>query len=298
MVLRAIQGVFIIFVIAILIMFFKDYGKNKEKDVNGKQMAGNYFIGFITNFFDTLGIGSFAPTMALFKLTKLVPDRLIPGTLNVGDSIPVILEAFIFITVIKVETITLVLMLAAGVLGGFLGVKFCKELPERGIRSTMAIGLLIAAILMVCSKFGWIPAGGTAIGLTGVKLVIGVVANFILGCLLPLGIGNYAPCMVIVYLLGMSPAVAFPLMMGSGAIVLCASSIRFIPAGYYHRKASWGLISAGIIGVLIAAYIVKSLPLSALQWLVILVITYTSIQMFYQVLKGSNKSKPKAKAEV
>jgi len=283
--LRVLQGIFIAFTVVILIMFIIDYRKNKETDVTFRQQLGNYVIGFVTNFFDTLGIGSFAPTMAAFKLTKLVPDNLIPGTLNVGDSIPVILEALLFITVIEVETLTLTLMLAGGVLGALIGVKFAKTLPLNGIRSTMAIGLLVAAVLMICSKLGWIPPGGEAIGLTGTKLVIAVVSNFVLGLLLPLGIGNYAPCMVIVYLLGMSPAVAFPIMMGSGAIVLCASSIRFIPAGYYHRKASLGLMAAGVIGVCIAAFIVKSLPLNILQWLVIVVVLYTSVMMFREVLK-------------
>lgn len=283
-ILRVVQGLLVISMVVILIMFLLDYRKNREKDVTfGRQMV-NYIIGFVTNFFDTLGIGSFAPTMAAFKLTKNVPDRLIPGTLNVGDSLPVMLEALLFITVIEVETVTLVSMLTAGVIGAVVGVKFSKELPERGIRTTMAFGLLIAGVLMLCTKFGWIPSGGTAIGLTGVKLVIGVASNFVLGLLLPLGIGNYAPCMVIVYMLGMSPTIAFPIMMGSGAFVLVASTIRFIPTGNFHRKASFGLMIPGLVGVVIAAYIVKSLPLDVLQWLVIVVVLYTCVTMFRQVM--------------
>ena len=39
-------------------------------------------IGFVTNFFDTLGIGSFATTTTLYKLTQMVPDERLPGTLN------------------------------------------------------------------------------------------------------------------------------------------------------------------------------------------------------------------------
>ena len=54
-------------------------------------------LGAITNFFDTLGIGSFAPTMAWFKFRKLVPDRLIPSTMLVGHSLPSIQQAFIFL---------------------------------------------------------------------------------------------------------------------------------------------------------------------------------------------------------
>lgn len=283
--LMIIQLLLVIALIGILIIFAIDFKKNKEDGYPLKRQIVNYVIGFITNFFDALGIGSFAPTMAAFRLTKNVPDRLIPGTLNVGCSIPVILEAILFITVIKVEIITLVSFLIAGVIGAVIGVKFSTILPERGIRTTMAIGLLVAGILMLSSKFGFIPGGGEEIGLSGIKLIIGVSANFILGMLLPLGIGSYAPSMVIIYLLGLSPAVAFPVMMGSGAFVLAASTTRFIPVGNYHKKASWALMSAGVIGVIIAVYIVKSLPLAALQWLVIFVVLYTSATMFYQVIK-------------
>ncbi len=287
--LQGIQAVLVAFAIAIVMLFIKDYRANKELNVSRNHEIANYMIGFVTNFFDTLGIGSFAPTMAAFKLTKLVPDNLIPGTLNVGDSLPVIVEALLFITVIKVEAMTLVPMLLAGVAGAVIGVKFARQLPLRGIRSTMAIGLFLAALLMFCGKVGWIPGGGDAVGLEGTKLMAAVASNFILGVLLPLGVGNYAPCMVIVYLLGMSPTVAFPIMMGSGAIVLCASSVRFIPTGYYHRKAAIGLLVGGIPGVCVAAYIVKSLPLNVLQWLVIAVVLYTSLTMFKQVFASSDK---------
>src|SRR6187549_3077322 len=77
--------------------------------------------GFVTNFFDTLGIGSFAPTTSVFKFFKLVPDRLIPGTLNVGHTLPTIAQAFIFTVAIDVDPWTLILMIAAAVAGARLG---------------------------------------------------------------------------------------------------------------------------------------------------------------------------------
>ena len=48
--------------------------------------------GFVTNFFDTLGIGSFAPSTVIFRFRQMVPDELIPGTLNVGHTLPVVLR--------------------------------------------------------------------------------------------------------------------------------------------------------------------------------------------------------------
>jgi uncharacterized membrane protein YfcA len=78
-------------------------------------------IGFVTNFFDTLGIGSFATTSAVFKVWGLVRDEQIPGTLNVGHTLPSILQAFIYIAVVQVDVVTLILMIAAASAGAWLG---------------------------------------------------------------------------------------------------------------------------------------------------------------------------------
>lgn len=268
--------------------FVKDTVKNKHTFSNAS-FATLSVVGFIVNFFDTLGIGSFAPTTALFKLFKLVPDRLIPGTLNVSMTIPVVLEAFIFMTVIKVEPITLISMLAAATLGAVLGAGIVAKLPEKKIQLGMGIALLVVAFVFVAGLLGLMPVGGEAIGLTGSKLIIGVVGNFILGALMTIGIGLYAPCMALVYALGMSPRVAFPIMMGSCAFLMPAASIKFVQEGAYDRKASVAITIFGSLGVLIAAYIVKSLPLTLLKWLVVFVIVYTAITMLRSAMKNTKE---------
>lgn len=284
-ILMVIQGAILAFVGYIGIVFVKDYKVNKEVDYPKKKIYGNLAVGFGTNFFDTLGIGSFAPTMSLWKLFGLCRDKLMPGTLNVADSIPVAVEALIFITVIKVDALTLVLMLVAGVLGAYIGVGIVTKLPEKNIQIGIGIALLIAACFMLAGKAGIMPGGGEAIGLTGGKLIIALVFNFIFGALLTLGIGNYAPCMALIYALGMSPRVAFPIMMGSGTFVLCVAGVRFIKKGAYERKTALIVALSGIVGVIIAAYIVKTLPLSILMWVVIVVVLYTSISMLRSALK-------------
>jgi uncharacterized membrane protein YfcA len=125
----------------------------------------------------------------------------------------------------------------------------------------------------------WIQGGGEAIGLTGAKLIIAIIANFILGAFMTVGIGLYAPCMALVYALGMSPLVAFPIMMGSCAFLMPPASAKFIKEGAYNRKASVAMAIPGAIAVLIAALIVKSLPLDTLRWVVMAVIIYTSFVM-------------------
>ena len=217
-----------------------------------------------------------------------VRDKDLPGLLNVGDTLPVMCEAIIFTTVIKVEPVTLVTMLASSAIGSWLGAGIISKMNENKIQKVMGVALFVTGVLMVLSALNMIQGGGDAIGLTGGKLVIGIIGNFILGALMTAGIGLYAPCMALVYFLGLSPAVAFPIMMGSCATLMPVCSVKFIKEGAYPRKASLLLGLFGAIGVFIAAYIVKSLPLNILRWLVICVIFYTSVSMLLSASK-SNK---------
>lgn len=239
-------------------------------------------IGFFVNFLDTLGIGSFAPSTFLYKSLKQVKDRIIPGTLNVANTIPTVLEALIFITVIEVEPITLLTMIAAATAGAWVGAGIIAKLNTKAIQKTMGSSLFVVAFIMLAGKMQWFPIGGDAIGLTGMTLVMGIAGNFLLGVLMTAGIGLYAPCMALVYFLGMSPKVAFPIMMGSCAFLMPVASAKFIREGAYNRKASLAISVCGAAGVLIAAYIVKSLPIDMLKWLVMAVVLYTSIIMLKQ----------------
>ena len=285
-IVRAVWGALMVFYYYVFIKDYKQVKAAGEIDQVSVPKAG--VIGFITNFFDTLGIGSFAPTVAFNKFLKMgVRDKDLPGLLNVGDTLPVMLEAVIFTTVIAVEPITLVTMLAASAIGSYVGAGIISKLDELKIQKIMGLALLVTGILMTLSALNLMPGGGEAIGLSGIKLVIGIVGNFILGALMTAGIGLYAPCMALVYFLGLSPQVAFPIMMGSCATLMPVCSVKFIKEGAYPRKASLLLGLFGAIGVFIAAYIVKSLPLNILRWLVIAVIFYTSISMLVTANKSS-----------
>ena len=171
-------------------------------------------------------------------------------------------------------------MLAAATVGAILGAGYVAKLDVKKIQLAMGVALLVVAFIMIPQQLKMFPAGGDAIGLTGGKLIFAIIANFILGALMTLGIGLYAPCMALVFSLGLSPAIAFPIMMGSCAFLMPAASVKFVKEGAYDRKASMAITVFGVIAVLIAAYIVKSLPLDILKWLVIVVIIYTSAMMF------------------
>jgi uncharacterized membrane protein YfcA len=236
-------------------------------------------IGFVTAFLDTLGIGSFATTTAVYKLRNMVPVRLMPGTLNVGHALSTIAQAFIYTKLVPVDPTTLILMIVAASIGSWVGVGVVVHWPRRKIQIGMGIALLGAAALMLMTQLNIVPGGGAALGLTGTRLWIGLAGNFVLGVLMMLGIGLYAPCMILVSLLGMAPTAAFPIMMGSCAFLMPISSIRFVRTRTYDVRAALGLALGGLPAVLIAAYVVQSMSLDAVRWLVVVVVVYTSLNM-------------------
>jgi uncharacterized membrane protein YfcA len=266
-------------------LLIRDYLKHKNNLENNSWIKTGA-IGFIGNFFDTLGIGSFATETAMFKFFKQSEDKLIPGTLNVANAIPTVAQAIIFIQIIEVEPMTLVLMIFASGMGAWLGAGLVAKFSEQKVRITMGIGLLTAAGFMIASKLGWIAGEGTAIGLQGGLLAFAVAVNFILGALMTAGIGLYAPCMAMIFALGMSPTVAFPIMMGSCAFLMPVASLKFIKEGAYNRRAALAISVTGTIAVLIAAFIVKSLPMDILRWVVIAVIIYTATVMLRAALQS------------
>jgi uncharacterized membrane protein YfcA len=236
-------------------------------------------VGFVTNFFDTLGIGCFAPTTAYYKLRGRMPDDEIPGTLNTGHALPAMAEALIFIAVVSVDMTTLVSMIVAAVLGAWLGVGIVAGLSRRAIQLGMGGALMCAALLFLIKNLDWVPGSGDALALHGATLIFAVGVNFLLGALMMLGVGLFAPCLILVSLLGMSPLAAFPIMMGSCALLMPVGGARFVRTGRYNVSAAVGLAIGGIPGVLVAAYIVRSLPMLWLRWLVLVVVLYAAVQM-------------------
>lgn len=254
-----------------------------------KHVVYNTIVGILANFFDTLGIGSYAPTSAAFKFGKSVEDINIPGTLNVGDTFPVLMEAFLFFGFVDIDIVTLALMLIAAVAGAFLGAGFVTKLDVQGVRLAMFIGLALLGIIMLCRQLGVGPFGitGEALKLTGVKLIIGVVMNFILGALMCIGVGLYAPCIALVSVLGMNVGAAFPIMMGSCAFLMAfGNGPKFVKENRFDMVASLTQMFGGAIGVLIAYYLVKSLPLTTLLYIVICVVEITAIMFLMDYLKG------------
>ena len=275
-----------VFAAVFFVVLEKDVVAHKD-ELDKSKMGYNVIVSMIANFFDTLGIGSYAIATSAWKFNKAVDDDLIPGTLNVAFGIPICVEATIFIQRIDMDPLTLVLMIAASIVGSVIGARIISRLDIMKIRVVMGVALILVAAITLCKINEVGPFGilGTARGLTGGLLAVGVIANFILGILMTAGIGLYAPCMAIVLLLGMSADVAFPVMMGSCAYLCPACGITFIKEGKYNRASTIPMIISGAIGVLIAGFIVTSLPLTVLTYLVCVVMVICAVMFFHDAKK-------------
>jgi uncharacterized membrane protein YfcA len=266
--------------IVLNVVFFATWFSVRKRHAGdpGPRLA-DALIGFGTDFFDTLGIGCFAPSTAIFRFRGSPRDELIPGTLNVGHNLAAFVETAIFITAVGVEPTLLASMISAAALGAFIGAGVVSRLPRRAIQIVMGIALLIAGMVFASTNLGLLPAGGVALGLSGWRFALAVTANFGLGALMSAGIGLYAPCMILLALLGLHPLAAFPIMMGSCGLLQPLAGIRFLRSGRFDWGTSLGLTCGGGFGVLTAAYLVKSLPLTGLRWLVVGAVLYASVSM-------------------
>jgi len=298
MILTVLKSLFYIAFVGFAGLLGVDVAKNKEdlKATSGKDKAKLSAIGFVTNFGDTLGIGSFGPIVALFNALKVnINDRIIPGTLNVSCTLPVLFEAILFTSAVDMDPLTLALMIAAAVIGSYIGAGKIAQMDERKIQKVMGIALILAATTMLITHpyLGLFEMENNATGLTGWKLIVGIIGNFIFGALMSAGVGLYAPCMAMVSLLGMNLKLAFPIMMGSCALLMPAGSIKFIKEQAYDRTAAIFINLFGLLGV-VAAYLgVKNANIDILKFVIIAVIYYTG----YSMLKKSKVSKVEKTSE-
>ena len=274
-------GLFALIALLSAVFFAQWLRLARRRELRERPTWSDFGIGLLTNFGDALGIGSYATTTALYKFRGRPADELIPGTLTVGSVAVGIAETVIFVTLIRVDPTLLLAMVASATVGAWLGAGIVSRMPRRAIQLFMGAALLIAAAFFIMGNLGTFPVGGAALGLSGWRFAAAVAANFILGALSTIGIGWYAPTMVVLALLGFNLRAAFPIMMGSGGAMLPAAGVRFLRSRRFAWGPSIGFAVAGVVGVLIAAFIVKSLPLATLRWLVAAVVTYAAWAMLH-----------------
>jgi len=250
-------------------------------------------LGLVVNFFDTLGIGWFAPTTAWFKFRKLVPDRLIPPTMLVGLTPPAMAQSIIFLVLlgVLVDPVLLFGGAIATLMGGLVGAPLVARARVWIVQMIVGIGLTLAAIAYAMTNLHLFPGGGTATGLAPGPTVIAIAASFGFGLLANFGVGNYAPTLVMLSLMGMDPRLCFPIMATGGSLMGAGASVRHIAIGEIDLRIVLGLSIGGIPAVLVAAFIVKSMPLDILRWLVFAVVVYAAAVMFGAAMNGRREHK-------
>ena len=261
-------------------VFIRDVLKHKEEVKKEPAKSGWLALSsFLMFFLSTFGISDFAIGTVLYSKAKWVSMKKLPGTLNTECVIPVAVMALSYITGITVGIKTLVVCIVCQVIGAYLGPRFVVKLPEKTIKIFVGWGLIIASLLIVAGQLNWIPSNGTATELSGFRLVLAGVLLFVYGALNNIGIGSYALTMVTVYLLGLNPVAAFPIMMGACTFSVPVGSVQFIKLDDYSRKITLFTATFGVLGVLIAVFLVKSLNTYLLKWLVVIVLLYSAYTM-------------------
>ena len=259
----------------------------KKRNLRLRVAGSDVAIGCGTNFLDTLGIGNYAQITALFKLRGRPADELIPGTLNVGNAIPSFVSTVIFATAIKVEPVLLTSMVLSAGAGAWIGAGIVSRMKRRTIQLFMGVALLVAAGFFTMTNVGVLVPAGSAMGLGGWRFAVAISANFILGALMCVGIGNYAPSMALLAFLGMHPIAAYPIMIGSDGILIPVASLGFVKSGRFAPGAALGLTIGGVIGVLLAFPFIKTLGdhLTLMRWVVVAVILYAALTMLRSAMQ-------------
>lgn len=261
----------------------KHKGELRGKD----KYLGLTIVSIITEFFDMLGVGSYGPQTACYKKFKLVDDLMIPGTLNTCALTVTGVGTLLFINTIEMDIMTLIAMVIASCIGSFFGAKFVCKLNLTGIRYGMGIALVIVAIVITSGQLGLLPnEGGTAIGLYGWKLALACGICAVLGALMCLGIGCYAPMLAMICLMGVNPVIAYPVMYGTCMFLIPVAAFRFIKEGRYSKKQALICNTLGLIGTFSAYFLVTSVPIYWLKWLVVVVLIYTSYSMLRDAIKS------------
>ena len=245
-------------------------------------------IGFVTNFFDALGIGSFPTSTSYLRLRRLIDDRLLPSTLNIGHAPAAVTEALIFISLVPVDPVLLLASTLATAVGSYLGSGVVMRLPRRPLQLLLAMASLLAAILFVMVNLKLMPGGGNAYALAPLPFALAILTVATLGALMAAGVGFFGPCLIILSLLGLHPLAIFPIMMSAGAIQQLIAGLRYLKQQHYDAQITTGLALGGVFGVLLAAFLVKSLAVESLRWLIAAIALFVAVDFFNAARKSQS----------
>jgi len=269
--------------IAFTIVLLGTASKRSETRPNAEAIG----LGAVTNFFDTLGIGSFATTTAWIKFRRMVPDSFIPATLNAGHALPTVVQSAIYLVIlgVRVDPVLLASCIAAAVLGSLIGVPLVVRASVQLVQGIVGVALLIAASLYAMSNLDMFPIGGSASGLPPAQMIIAVSVHFLLGALMAFGIGLYAPSLILLSLLGLDPRLAFPIMASACAFLMPATGFSFVKSSRIDLRIVIGIAIGGIPATIVAALLVKEMPIVWLRWGVVVVVLYAAFLLLRSAIR-------------
>ena len=269
--------------IAFIVVLLGTAAKRGETKPNVEAIG----LGAVTNFFDTLGIGSFATTTAWIKFRRMVPDSFIPATLNAGHALPTVVQSAIYLVIlgVRVDPLLLASCIVSAVLGSLVGVPLVVRASVQLVQGIVGVALLIAAALYAMSNLELFPIGGTATALPMAGLAVAVAVHFLLGALMAFGIGLYAPSLILLSLLGLDPRLAFPIMASACAFLMPATGFSFVKSSRIDLRIVLGIAIGGIPATIVAALIVKEMPIVWLRWGVVVVVLYAAFLLLRSAIR-------------
>jgi uncharacterized membrane protein YfcA len=247
------------------------------------------FAGFVANIADTLGLGSFAVVIAFNNRWQFVGDKKLPGTLNAQSVLPAMLQSLLFLNFVEIDIFLLIAFVLAACAGGFLSGLLVSKLEKQTIRLLMSLSFVGIGLLILANQLNLLPVGGDDTSLSLTKLLIGIPAMMLAGMLPAIGGGIYVPIQVILFLLGLSPLVAFPIMTTAGAIVQSTTAYAFLVKGEVEPQESLILALSGLAGVAVAVPLIAYVNLGQLRWLLLLIVAYNAVTMWMTYQREKKK---------
>lgn len=264
-------------IIRLSVGFFRDPTAQGQLSLREKTILS--LTGFFSYILDTIGIGSYAIIIGLNHVYKMIASRSLPGTLTAHGILPALIQAIFFMRVVEIDPWTLTVLLLAVTAGAFWGSSMVVRLNSRRVETSMCFAYFCMGVLVLIDQLGWLPFGGEGHGLSGYKLVFGFLGMFVIGFLPALGVGAYAPTQMFLFVLGLAPIVAFPVMCSAGVIQQAIVASRFSSSGLVESKKALVLALSGALGTLLAIPFVSSLSSQTLRWVLLGVIIYNILMI-------------------
>ena len=241
------------------------------------RLMGSGILAFIA---DTLGVGSFAVNIALAKLFGTFEDEELPAMCNIVQLIPGVIESLFFIKSVEVDLNTMLVLVLGTCIGGLLGGQLVSRMSKQTVRLAMIVCFSLIILLILANQYHILPIGGDATALYSWKLAIGFVALIVCGALTSLGIGLFAMVQAVLFLLSLSPLVAFPIMMVAGAMQQPLTVFMFLRQSKGLPLKRMLMVSiGGCLGVLLTLPVFHYFSTRWLHTLLILILSFNLLSM-------------------